>query len=84
MGTRANPALATGVVLVPASLLVSAVTLGTIQRRTSVFDAFTDWRWLVAFDIALVGSGAHPVTTLPDFWTTSLVLAAALGIVAMV
>jgi hypothetical protein len=47
------------------------------------FDALGDSRWLAIFGIALVGSGGWLAATLPGFAMTSPLIAAALGIVAV-
>ncbi|WP_424019958.1 hypothetical protein ACOZ4N_14100 [Halorientalis pallida] len=65
------------------ALLTAATLLPALALIGWQFDAFTDWRWLVAFGIALVGSGAYLAVALPNFGMTRPVFAAALGIVAV-
>jgi len=47
------------------------------------FDAFTDWRWLVVFGVALVGSGAYLAMTIPDFAMTRPVFVVTLAIITV-
>lgn len=57
------------------ALFTLAVTVLPLLSIGYQFDAFTDWRWLSFFAIALVGSAAFLYTTLGDFaWTSPVML----------
>jgi hypothetical protein len=65
------------------ALLTAATLLPALALVGWQFDALGDRRWLAAFVIALVGSGAYLATTLPAFAMTSPAIAAALAIVTV-
>ena len=94
MPTLALVTIAGGITLVPrvSTLSVTDPWLALFTFCSTVpallligwqFDAWTDWRWLAVFGVALVGSGAWLALSLPAFAMTSHLIAVALGIVTV-
>ncbi|WP_336001191.1 hypothetical protein [Halorientalis halophila] len=65
------------------ALTTAATLLPALALIGWQFDALRDWRWLTAFGIALVGSGAYLAVALPDFGMTRPIFVAILGIVTV-
>ena len=65
------------------AILTAATLLPALALIGWQFDAFTDTRWLAAFGVALVGSGAYLATTLPAFAMTSPAMLVTLVIVTV-
>ena len=65
------------------ALLTAATLLPALVLIGWQFDAFRDWRWLVAFGVALVGSGAYLAVALPNFGMTRPVFVVILAIVTV-
>lgn len=57
------------------ALFTAAVTILPLLSIGYQFDAFSDWRWLAFFAIAVLGSAYFLYTTLGDFaWTSPVML----------
>jgi hypothetical protein len=65
------------------AILTAATLVPVLGLLGWQFDAFRDWRWLVAFAVVAVGSGAFLATTLPAFAMTSPVMLVTLAIITV-
>jgi hypothetical protein len=65
------------------ALLTAATLLPALALIGWQFDAFSDWRWLAVFGLALVGSGAYLALTLPAFAMTRPVFVVTLVIITI-
>jgi len=65
------------------ALLTAATLVPVLGLLGWQFSAFRDWRWLVAFAVVAVGSGAFLATALPAFAMTSPVMLVTLAIITV-
>lgn len=65
------------------ALLTVAINVPALLLIGWQFDAFRDWRWQAVFALAVVGSGAYLLVTLPAFAMTRPVIVLTLAIITV-